>query len=150
MTFRIDSEDQDSRRPYLAVGYSTEGQVAQVSPAEAWEARWSYAYFPPSGLEGVRTAGNDPEGAGLFRREAEELGFWDDEERLDGRFRELCVDLARWLHAEGHLVKALGRPLPIVLYDMFDPDAMFAMTRDANPAELVEEFLAEDPEAQNA
>ncbi|MGW5738315.1 MULTISPECIES: hypothetical protein [Streptomyces] len=171
VTFRIDSVDQDPRFPYLAIGYNTESeaarQLAETGGAEPWEARWSYAYFPPSGLEGVRSIGHDPErdavGSALHRDEAvarhlwyedadeaEEDGLSEEEqdergEALAERFRELCVDLARHLHTSGQLVGALGRPLPVILYDMFDPDAMFAMTRAANPPELITEFLSEDP-----
>ncbi|MER5280317.1 hypothetical protein ABT025_31905 [Streptomyces sp. NPDC002809] len=36
-----------------------------------------------------------------------------------------------------------GQPLPVILYDMFDPDTMFRLTADANPAELVAEFMTE-------
>ncbi|MGP3933381.1 hypothetical protein [Nonomuraea sp. KM88] len=167
VTFRIDSVDQDPRFPYVAIGYNTEAEVARLlaepSPPEAWEARWSYAYFPPSGLEGRRVVGHDPErdpaGAELHRREAVAQGLWyDDEdelseherdergERLDQQFHGLCVDLARRLHADGRIVGTFGRALPVVLYDMFNPDEMFALTRAANPAELVAEFLAEDQE----
>ncbi|WP_031163597.1 hypothetical protein [Streptosporangium roseum] len=80
-------------------------------------------------------------------------------ERLDEQSHELCVDLTWQLHADGRIVETLRRPLTVilydmtlrrpwtvVLYDMFDPDEIFALTRAANPAELVTEFLAEDPE----
>ncbi|MDG4864254.1 hypothetical protein P8605_39545 [Streptomyces sp. T-3] len=164
VTFRLDSVDQDPRLPYLAIGYTTESEVtrlmAQPRPPEPWEARWRYAYFPESGLEGIRVAGHDPEhdpaGAELHRQEAVAQGLWyedddtdpDDEEdrdeRLTEEFRELCVDLARQLQSDGRIAATLGRPLPVILYDMFDPDAMFALTRAANPAELVGEFLSEE------
>ncbi|MDN3352906.1 hypothetical protein [Actinomadura sp. DC4] len=168
VTFRIDSVDQDPRFPYLAIGYTTEAEVARLlaapNPPEAWEARWSYAYFPPSGLEGIRVAGHDPErdpiGAELHRRETAEQGLWyedEDElseqeqdergERLNGQFHTLCVDVARRLHTDGQITKLLGRSLPVILYDMFDPDEMFALTKAANPADLVTDFLTESPEA---
>ncbi|MFI9050800.1 hypothetical protein [Streptomyces sp. NPDC053427] len=167
VTFRIDSVDQDPRFPYLAIGYNTDLEVARLlaesSALEPWEARWNYAYFPPSGLEGVRTVGadreHDPVGAELHRREAEAQGLWYEDadslpeheqdergERLDEQFHELCVDLARQLHSDDRIVTGLGRPLPVILYDMFDPDGMFTLTRDANPADLVAEFLTQDPE----
>ncbi|GAA2449682.1 hypothetical protein GCM10010191_79270 [Actinomadura vinacea] len=166
VTFRIDGVDQDPRHPYLAIGYSTEADVAALlaspHPPEAWEARWSYAYFPPTGLEGVRSVGSDPVGAGLHRREAVRQGLWyeDDDglsederdergERLDERFHRLCVDVAKGLHAGGHIREALGRPVPVILYDMFNPDEMFALSRAANPPELVADFLAEDPEGRD-
>lgn len=155
VTFRIDSVDQDPRFPYVAVGYTTEADAAASAKEtrDAWEARWSYAFFPQTGLEGVRAIGCDPEGAELHRREAQSRGLWyegDDEpddrsERLVAWFYEVCVGAARHLHASGRIVEALGRPVPVILYDMFDPDAMFGLTADANPAELVSEFMAEQP-----
>ncbi|GAB7035733.1 hypothetical protein JCM4914_71940 [Streptomyces platensis subsp. malvinus] len=169
VTFRIDSVDQDPRLPYLAIGYNTDAEVARLlaatSPPEPWDARWNYACFPPSGLEGIRIAGHhrehDPGGAELHRREATARGLWYEDgdelpdaerdtrdERLDAEFRELCVDLARQLHSGGRIAARLGRPVPVILYDMFQPDEMFALTRAANPADLVAEFLTEDPEGQ--
>ncbi|MGW5867264.1 hypothetical protein ACWFRJ_34490 [Streptomyces sp. NPDC055239] len=79
----------------------------------------------------------------LSEEEQDERG-----EQLAEQFHELCVDLARQLHTDGRLVSAFGRPLPVILYDMFDPDEMFALTRAANPPELVTEFLSEDPEGE--
>lgn len=166
VTFRIDGVDQDPRFPYLAIGYNTETEVARQlaerGGAEPWEARWNYAYFPPSGLEGIRVIGHDPAhdpvGAELHRSEAVAQGLWyededdlseqeEDErgEALAEQFHALCVDVARRLHTDGRLVGALGRPVPVILYDMFDPDEMFALTRAANPPELLTEFLREDP-----
>ncbi|WP_329439615.1 hypothetical protein OG906_02795 [Streptomyces sp. NBC_01426] len=164
VTFRIDSVAQDPRLPYLAFGYVTEDhvdrQLTRPDPPEEWEARWSYAYFPPSALEGVRILGHDhvhdPRGSELHHREAVAEGLWwegEDEdgeeeraERLDAAFHALCVDLARELHEGGHLVAALGRPVPVVLYDMFAPDEMFELTRAANPPELVADFLSGEQE----
>ncbi|MGW6060511.1 hypothetical protein [Streptomyces sp. NPDC055189] len=178
VTFRIDSVDQDPRFPYLAIGYNTETEVAralaQGGGTEPWESRWHYAYFPDSGLGGIRVIGHDPGhdpvGAELHRQETMTQGLWYEAEDEDGegdaasglseqeqdergeqladQFSELCVDLARQLHTDGHLVSIFGRPLPVILYDMFDPDAMFALTRAANPPELVTEFLSEDPDGQ--
>ncbi|MGK5551989.1 hypothetical protein ACSNOI_10280 [Actinomadura kijaniata] len=163
ITFRIDSVDQDPRFPYLAIGYNTESEVARLlegpGPVDPWEVRWSYAYFPPSGLEGVHVAGHDPErdpvGSGLHRQESLAQGLWyedgdelseqdrdERDERLEARFHELCVDLARDLHAGGRIVETLGRPLPVILYDMFNPDEMFALTKAANPAALVADFMS--------
>ncbi|GAB2816584.1 hypothetical protein GCM10027176_21570 [Actinoallomurus bryophytorum] len=164
VTFRIDCVDQDPRFPYLAIGYNTETEVARLlaspSPPDAWEARWNYAYFPPSGLEGTHIAGHDhvrdPAGAESHRREAVTQGLWYEDaddlseqerdergEQLEAQFHALCVDVARRLH--GQIAKVIGRPVPVVLYDMFNPDEMFALTKAANPAELVAEFLTEDP-----
>ncbi|MFI9251082.1 hypothetical protein [Streptomyces sp. NPDC053069] len=156
VTFRIDSVDQDPRFPYLAIGYTTEADAAtaQQTASDAWEARWSYAYFPKTGLDGVKTVGRDQDGAELHRREAESRGLWyEDDDEPDDRdgmlvewFYEVCVAAARHLHDSGRIVQTLGRPVPVILYDMFDPDAMFRLTSQANPAELITEFLTEDPD----
>lgn len=156
VTFRIDSIDQDPRHPYLAIGYTTEADAAEAAgqTPDGWEARWSYAYFPPTGLEGVRAIGQDGQGAQAFRREALAQGLWyedgdepgEREEELSEWFHEVCVQAARHLHDSGTIAAVLGAPVPVILYDMFDPDAMFALTAAANPAEIVGEFMAADPD----
>ncbi|MFF8407526.1 hypothetical protein ACF06P_38570 [Streptomyces sp. NPDC015684] len=156
VTFRIDSVEQDPRFPYVAIGYTTEADAAASagSASNAWEARWSYAFFPRTGLEGVKSVGRDPDGAARHRREAEARGLWYEDdgepgergERLAAWFGRVCVAAARHLHEDGVIARALGRPVPVILYDMFDPDAMFALTSGANPAELVAEFMTEDPD----
>ncbi|MFF7358620.1 hypothetical protein ACFZA1_39305 [Streptomyces filipinensis] len=155
VTFRVDSIDQDPRFPYVAIGYTTEADAAASAEkaSDAWEARWSYAFFPETGLEGVRSVGRDPHGAHLHRQEAESRGFWyeDDDEPGDRHdqlvewFYQVCVTAARHLHDSGRTVEVLGRQIPVILYDMFDPDVMFRLTSDANPAALIAEFTAEDP-----
>jgi hypothetical protein len=79
---------------------------------------------------------------GLSEQERDERG-----EQLENQFHMLCVDVARQLHTDGRIAKVLRRPVPVILYDMFNPDEMFALTKAANPAELVAEFLTEDQEA---
>ncbi|WP_431983270.1 hypothetical protein [Streptomyces qinglanensis] len=51
---------------------------------------------------------------------------------------------ARLLHTEGDLVHVLGRPVPVLHYDMSGPEAMSALTRAANPPESAADFLAGD------
>jgi hypothetical protein len=163
VTFRIDYVEQDARFPYLAIGYHTETEVARLlagpGSLDSWEVRWSYAYFAPSGLAGIRIAGHHPEhdpvGAGLHREESQAQGLWyedqdglaesdrrERDEQLGARFYELCIELARDLHTSGRIVESLGRPLPVILYDMFDPDEMFALTKAANPAALIADFMS--------
>jgi hypothetical protein len=157
VTFRVDSVDQDPRCPYVAVGYTTEADAAEAAAQtpDAWEARWSHGYFPPTALEGVRVVGLDPPGARSFRSEARAQGLWyeDGDEpgerdvQLSEWFYELCVAAARHLHTTGAVARALGRPVPVVLYDMFEPDATFELTAAANPADLVADFLAGQDDA---
>lgn len=152
VTFRIDSVDQDPRFPYVAIGYTTEADAAQAASraSGAWEGRWSYAYFPETGLEGLRVVGRDPEGAESHKREAESRGLWyeggdepddDRDEQLVEWFYDVCVRAAQRLHETGRIQEVLGRPVPVILYDMFEPDTMFKLTSDANPPELISDFM---------
>ncbi|WP_107471249.1 hypothetical protein [Streptomyces monashensis] len=56
VTFRIDSVDQDPRLPYVAVGCTTEADATASArqASDAWEAGRGYAFFPQTGLAGVR------------------------------------------------------------------------------------------------
>ncbi|MFF5724163.1 hypothetical protein [[Kitasatospora] papulosa] len=43
----------------------------------------------------------------------------------------------------GRILEVLGRPVLVILHDMFDPDAMFTLTSEVNPAELVGDFMSD-------
>ncbi|MFW5418062.1 hypothetical protein J0910_15730 [Nocardiopsis sp. CNT-189] len=169
---RLDSTEQDPRRPYLALGYNTEShyryEMEHRSSPDPLEVRWLYAHWMLD-VEREAFIGHheaDPEGTALLVREAEALGVRygghgeeadggidageDAEERLTSRFDDLCVDLARHLHESGSLERILGRPVPIVLYDMFRGDTETALTKAANPPELLTGFLSFYEAAENA
>ncbi|MET7700980.1 hypothetical protein [Streptomyces sp. NPDC005485] len=166
LSFRIWRTDDDCRRPYVAIGYNTESQYERESyPEDPGEARWNYAYWL---LEGFETLGNvpeDPEGSRLYVEEVRQLGLWyegyDDEfelpddlpeaeqKEIDGKddllglhFSGACIALARHLHAEGHIERIFGRPLPVVVFDMYAPGWEIAATEAANPPEVITDFLA--------
>lgn len=166
LSFRIWRTDDDYRRPYVAIGYNTESQYERESyPEEPGEARWNYAYWL---LEGFETLGNvpeDPEGSRLHVEEVKQLGLWyegyDDEfglpddlseaeqheidrkdDRLGLHFSDACIGLVRHLHAEGHIERIFGRPLPAVIFDMYAPGWEITATRAANPPEVITDFLA--------
>ncbi|MFI6574593.1 hypothetical protein ACIBFB_02240 [Nocardiopsis sp. NPDC050513] len=158
---RIEGVDQDPRRPYLALGYNTEShyrsEMRRQSSPDPLEVRWLYAHWMLD-VEREAFIGHpeaDPEGAALLLRDAERLGLRygvpDDEvsdnagaeeERLTAHFDGLCVDLARHLHRSGRLAEILGRPTPVILYDMFRGDAEIALSTAANPPELLTGFLS--------
>ncbi|WP_223291158.1 hypothetical protein [Streptomyces avicenniae] len=157
ISFDIWRQDQDCRHPFLTVGHNTESQYARVlattPPDDPAEARWNYAYWI---LEGFPTLGNtsaDPRGRALYLEEVRELGLWDGSEGpmdlsdprhelLHEHFADVCSDLARGLHADGVLTSALGRPVPVVLFDMDCPGWEVEATEAANPPELIADFLA--------
>lgn len=160
LSFRIWRVDDDDRRPYVAIGYNTESQYERERyPGDEGEVRWNYAYWL---LEGFETLGNipeDPVGGPVYVEEVKRLGAWydgefdldrllDDEDTsaradlLRLHFHDAVIDLARHLHADGVIERVLGRPLPVVVFDMSRPGWELHATEAANPPELIEEFMA--------
>ncbi|MEU9746181.1 hypothetical protein [Streptomyces niveus] len=161
ISFRIWRHDSwDYRHPYLAIGYNTESEVRRAVAAggEPGEVRWSYAYWPLDETAGIVGHGpepaDDPLGAALHLAEIRELALWyedesadeDEQDRRDEllttHFDDACVDLARHLHASGKLTEILGRPVPVLPFDMYRAGYEPELAEAANPPEVVADYLA--------
>ncbi|MFW6694084.1 hypothetical protein [Streptomyces sp. MAR4 CNX-425] len=152
--------DQDARYPYVDIGYNTESQIRRECERSRGgmdpdgEVRWSYAYWILDGFERVGHVPEDPVGTALHRAEAAAKGLWfEDEEQFSERweavfdalcadFAEDCVHVARHLHETGRVEEVLGRRVPVVLFDMDDPEDQIPRTAAANPPEVVADYLA--------
>ncbi|MCX5559889.1 hypothetical protein [Streptomyces sp. NBC_00038] len=164
LSFRIWRIDYDERHPYVAIGYNTETQCGeQTNPEDPGEARWNYASWLLDGFEMLGNVPEDPVGSPLYVDEVKRAGLWfdgeydflaadlpeDEEDELDAKsdllrlhFYDACIALARHLHTDGHLTEILGRPLPIVVFDMDCPGWEIEATEAANPPELIADYLA--------
>ncbi|MEV0170882.1 hypothetical protein AB0I00_07120 [Streptomyces sp. NPDC050803] len=169
LSFRIWRVDDDDRRPYVAIGYNTETQYElERHPEDPGEARWNYACWLLDGFETLGNVPEDPVGASLYEDEVRHLGLWfeedeeeeaeegeaEDEDATDAKrellqvhFADACIDLARHLHADGPIQRVFGRPLPVVVFDMYCPGWEVEATEAANPPELIEDFLTWQREA---
>nr|WBO79730.1 hypothetical protein SBE_003450 [Streptomyces sp. SBE_14.2] len=173
LSFRIWRVDDDDRRPYVAIGYNTESQYERERrPEDPGEARWNYACWLLDGFETLGSAPEDPVGGPLYEAEVRRLGLWFEEDQEDQEdqedhedtevevkrellqlhFDDAVLGLARHLHASGAIGSVLGRPLPVVIFDMYRPGWEVEATAAANPPELIADFLAwqraqEDPDA---
>ncbi|MFD5894928.1 hypothetical protein [Streptomyces sp. NPDC060366] len=170
ISFRIWRQDSlDWRHPYLAIGYNTESEVRRVLAArggtggDPGEVRWSYAYWPLDETAGILGHGpeptDDPVGAALHLAEIKELGLWyedfddpdndevDEEQEarddlLIAHFDDACVGLARHLHTSGKLTEVLGRPVPVLPFDMYRAEDLDRLAEAANPPEVIVDYLA--------
>lgn len=161
ISFRIWRHDSfDYRHPYLAIGCHTESEVRRLvaEGGDPGEVRWSYAYWPLDETAGIVGHGpdpaDDPVGAALHLAEIRELGLWyedesPDEDEQDRRdelltthFDDACVDVARHLHASGKLTETLGRPVPILPFDMYRAGHEPELAEAANPPDVVAGYLA--------
>ncbi|MDJ0464417.1 hypothetical protein [Streptomyces sp. H27-C3] len=165
VSLRIWRIDDDARRPYVAIGYNTESQfrreLGRRSNSDPGEIRWNYAFWLLDGFETLGHVPEDPVGSALYWEEVKARGLWyeggGEEDDLPGdvqderdakddslgvHFADACIDLARHLHSSGRLAEILGRPVPIVVFDMDCPGWEVEATEAANPPEVVADYLA--------
>lgn len=165
VSFSIWRVNYDPRFPYVTIGYNTESEVRRVLDTEcSYEgaARWEYSYWLLEGFEMLGRVPEDPVGGELYVQEMRNKGIWYDgevgplerpqveagvedmrdvvDEQLVLDFDEVCIDIARHLHASGQLEAALGRAVPIVVFDMDRPEWELEATEAANPQSLITEF----------
>ncbi|GAA1929756.1 hypothetical protein GCM10009837_64360 [Streptomyces durmitorensis] len=167
VSFNIWRVNYDPRFPFLTIGYNTESEVRRALDTEcSYEgaARWEYSYWLLEGFEKLGRVPEDPVGGELYVEEMRKRGIWYDgeagplerpqvevgvedmrdsvDERLVLDFDEVCIGLARHLHDSGQLDAALGRAVPIVVFDMDRPEWEIEATEAANPPSLIAEFSA--------
>lgn len=158
-------------RRVLAGRYGTGGDPGGDPGEVRWSyAYWPLDETTGIVGHGPEPAADDPVGAALHLAEIKQLGLWygeadqdregdgeddgdgdgedDDEERearddlLVAHFDAACVGLARHLHASGTLTEVLGRPVPIVPFDMYRAGHEPDLAEAANPTQVVAEYLA--------
>jgi hypothetical protein len=159
VSFFIDNEDDDPRKPTLTIGYNTETQFRSSVPAasDAAEARWNYAFWLQNDLTVVGDRTADPDGAAARHAWITELGLWyerptdpDDwltivgpiAARIEAHFNQACVRLARDLHTSGLIETAVGRNVPVILHELEYYEGIARRTEAANPSGLADGFTA--------
>ncbi|MFF9112843.1 hypothetical protein [Streptomyces sp. NPDC014805] len=80
------------------------------------------------------TSGDEQDGMSCDEEDGTSEGLWE-------YFADACTGLARHLHASGLIEEILGRPLPIVVFDMDCPGWEVEATEAANPPGLITGFL---------
>ncbi|MFE1295393.1 hypothetical protein [Streptomyces sp. NPDC058731] len=80
------------------------------------------------------TSGAEQDGTSGAEQDGTSEGLWE-------YFADACTGLARHLHASGLIEEILGRPLPIVVFDMDCPGWEVEATEAANPPGLITGFL---------
>lgn len=158
LSFFIDNEDDDPRRPVLTVGYNTDTQVGRTlhNASNPAEARWNYAFWLQNELTVVGDRNGDPPGAAARDEWIRELGLWYEEEvtptnwetigrlaqQIESRFSQAVCQLASRLHAAGIIETALGRPVPVVVHELEYYESIALRTDAANPSGLADDFTA--------
>jgi hypothetical protein len=164
----IDFEDEDVRRPVVTAGFNSQAGIDAALarspgmfqrrrvPADAEEARWDFAFWSHNDLARFGDPVEDPGGATALERWIRLNGWWytDEEEEHADLARTLALGddiqaglnrvmtvVARQLQRDA-ILRALGRPVPVLLHGPVY-DATFAIAaREANPPGLVDDFAA--------
>jgi len=159
LSFFIDNEDDDPRRPVLTVGYNTDTQVGRTlhNASDPAEARWNYAFWLQNELTVVGDGNSDPAGAAARDEWIRGLGLWYEEPvdaadwvssvgalaaEIEGRFNQACCQLVRSLHATGFIERHLGRPVPVLIHELEYYEGIARRTENANPTGLADDFIA--------
>lgn len=160
ISFWIDDEDDDPRRPILIIGYNTESQVKQTilegRASDPAEARWNYAFWLQNQLAVIGDRTHDPVGAAAREAWIKELGHWYDEpateadrltsigplaQQIEAAFNRACCDLSLTLHSTGVLTAALGRSVPVLVHELEYYEQIALRTEAANPSGLADAFI---------
>lgn len=162
VSFFVEDEDDDPRRPVVTIGTNTEARVRfamhppdDFTPPHTWwrpsdelEARWNYAFWLQNRLALIGDSRADPGGAALREDWFRAQGLWfaddDDSDEADAigstmteQFVRLCVDTVKRLHDSGAIVTRFGRPIPVIVHELEYDDAIVNQNVEANPPDLV-------------
>lgn len=154
LSFFIQDEEDDPRRPTLTVGFNTiekwRGSVEKASSSD--EAKWNFAFW----LQNEIWATTGGKWAKRIAKWVDALGFsYTDEDEADDfegcmelgesitkSFVGLACEVATTLHETGAIVAVFGRQVPIIVHELEYYDEIADQTANANPPGLVEEFVA--------
>lgn len=150
----VEDEDDDPYRPTVTIGYNTETHVQQIlaaqrgstllpagPPRDHSEARWNYAFWLQNQLAVIAGSARDPVGAHL-RDEWIKNRPPESAERVTHAFVDVCVRLARHLHATGLIEATFSRPVPVLVHELEYYDAIAEQAAAANPAGVAADFIA--------
>ena len=155
ISFYIDNEDDDPRRPLLVIGYNTESNYkASISRASnEQEACWNFTFWLQNELLVFGRSGS--ESATLVQSWIHDQGFGytDEEEEEDfdrcmelgdeiiTRFVEECCQLVSSLHKDGVISAICGRSIPVLVHELEYYHEIADQNERANPPSVVHEFV---------
>jgi hypothetical protein len=161
--------NNDPRFLTATIQYNTVAQCAAISAGQpnargsyatdSGEAKWNSVFWLQDQLAQIPDdeSGTDADGAGARRAWLDENRFWVDDavfdsmsydeaivaiNRITEAFCNLCVSVSRRLHADGTITSVFGRAIPVIIHGLDYCDWDAALTREANPPGVADEFVA--------
>jgi hypothetical protein len=153
ISFFVNDEEDDPRKPTLTVGYNTEANwkasTGQASSSD--EAKWNFAFW----LQNVLLFSGDGKLAEKTNEWVKETGltYTNSEQDTDfdrymefgaeitRRFVSVLCEISSQLHKSNFLTAVFGRSIPIIIHELEYYDEIAEQTERANPNGLVKEFV---------
>ena len=156
LSFWVYADEDDPRRQVVDFNYNTTSKAkdAEEDASDPDEAKWNFAFWLQNEVVLIGdeddTAGSDLRSAWLNERG---LNYTDEDEesdsdrcmelaeQIDDEFWQMCARVGRRLHDAGVISSKFAKPIPIIIHNLEYDDEGAAITRDANPVGVVDEFV---------
>jgi hypothetical protein len=140
ISFYVEHEDDDPRKPLVYFGYNTEAQVKNEmeNAADEEEARWNFAFWLQNELY---CFGADDDTADLCRAWAYQQNLAADETSYQV-FVNVLIDVVKDLQQSGVIAKKIGKRIPVIIHELEYYTQIAQQNIEANGADLISaEFL---------
>jgi len=134
ISFYVEHEDYDPRKPMVYFGYNTEKQVKnEIVNACEEEARWNYVYWLQNELY---CFGSDDNTFDLCRA-------WVCQQRLSDNessylvFIDVLIAAVKELHHSGVIAKKIGKEIPILIHELEYYTRIAEQNVEANGEDLI-------------
>lgn len=159
LSFYIDCELDDMRKPRLTLGYNTNSNLTfNISQAtDECEAKWNYAFWLQNEeiVIGENNEGTNKEELQLRDQWVGESQWFytdtDEEEAFDRTlelgerivedFYEIIKNVVKRLHNEGVIIGKFNKALPLIIHELEYYERFIEINQDINPEDCIREFV---------
>lgn len=155
--------DDDPRCPIISISYNTYSQVKaeKDNASSEQEAKWNFAFWLQDEItmlggedkllrqylkeEGYFYTLNDQKKAEKLEEEGDNTAYNElsqKDDKIQSSFMEIIISIVKEIQKSNLIEEKLGKELPIIIHELEYYDLPLEWTRKANPAHLIEEFLA--------
>ncbi len=135
ISFYVEHEDYDPRKPMVYFGYNTEAQVKEETEnaSDEEEARWNYAFWLQNELY---CFGLNDDTGDLCRAWAYQQKLTEDESSYQV-FVDVLVEVVEDLHQSGVISRKIGREIPVIIHELEYYPQIAEQNIEANGADLI-------------
>ncbi|WP_028544389.1 hypothetical protein [Paenibacillus taiwanensis] len=159
LSFYVETEDDDLRKPRLVFGYNTETNYKEnlTNASNRDEARWNYAFWLQNEEIIIGDNYEDENFEALILRdqwvkdskwyygdELEEDNFdkaMDLGQQIVADFYQIVKETVKRLHNEGMIKSVFDKDIPLIIHELEYDDAIAEINKEINPKICIDEFV---------